>query len=643
MLINTLIFSQIVHLLLIQQIRIFVSDVLSLNTFSDNSFKPAGFSVISVPCMNISTVYSYLLTVFQGGEDFPTHTNSLPRTYAVLFQDVLKYLDSNYFNIIETDIPYEQFVGGGSSYLLKTMFYRSHTTNKGERKITILKRENGHIDIYSLKIEDNRDKGIRQKAVMEGKIAEISCAGKSYISFFDTIDFRSLATNKETFKKIDTLQSSYAVIGCYDRIFLTNLENGYNIDLIIYGAPYMFITKPEQKDVIGFPSIEQGKSESETTWNSWSKGGSVSIEAGVSAGGKAGIVDASASVGIYASIAHQNSKKFTNTTKITTSVENAFLNDELRKDWSVGSVYFSSSSAEYTGYCYLGFFNNNPYKKLPSDVFIKGLEQCRFSMIVPYIAMKPKSKSLSYNYYSNKTNKRIDTWESIDKAEAKTIGMLTAGIADSTFGNGSKLIITGGDSRSKIREIVKWQKEKLNLDSFFDAGNDNEKLQKKNEKSNINFTGVVKGVGSERIDSTNMWGLRYSVTDKRTLDIEQTHTRSMQKETDFAFGFNHSCSVSVAGIGGYSNISAGINGSYGSGTEGSTTKYFSLKTVGGTKTGDAGLAVADVNVGLFKAWLRTKNKPLNRPGWISEYAWENNSHFTAVIPFLWEGCLHAEG
>jgi hypothetical protein len=32
------------------------------------------------------------------------------------------------------------------------------------------------------------------------------------------------------------------------------------------------------------------------------------------------------------------------------------------------------------------------------------------------------------------------------------------------------------------------------------------------------------------------------------------------------------------------------------------------------------MTVADVNVDLFKAWLKTKSKKLEPPGWISEYA-----------------------
>ena len=83
-------------------------------------------------------------------------------------------------------------------------------------------------------------------------------------------------------------------------------------------------------------------------------------------------------------------------------------------------------------------------------------------------------------------------------------------------------------------------------------------------------------------------------------------------------------------------------GGYASGAEGTKTKLFTLETVGGTKTGSAAIAVADVNVGLFKAWLGSKGKELKRPGWISEYAWENNSKFTAVIPFIWNGCLQSK-
>jgi hypothetical protein len=704
------------------------------------------------------------------------------------------YLDSNYFNIISTSIPYEQFERKLSGE--KRMFFRSHTTNDGERKIIILKRENGNIGLYSLKIEDDRENGKQQTANMEPLLANIQCQGNDNISFFDTIDFRSLAKNKENFKKYDALQSSYAVIGCNGQIFLIYLkdgtitssirlvgrgnsigvrggmlaidkdgdftyyvsgtnamgggeprgtiwqvglklqdrlvfnghnisydkelgyrasngtpdsdplfkietkekngeniiyftirgihrhysdsgveigrmaevtekdpkdipfetnyndqsrmniakkfaqENGFNIDLIIYGAPYMFAGS---KYKIGFPKIEQGVSESETTWNSWSKGGSVSVEAGACAEVKAGVVEGSASMGIYASIAHNNSKKFTDTTTITTSMTDTFKNLEGDNDWSVGSVHFTSSVSQYTGYGYIGALNNKT-----QNLTLKGLEEeyCPFSMIVPYIAIRPTSNSnISYNYHANKTNKRIDTWSTIAD-EAKTVGMLTAGIANYTIENGSRLISTdGGDTETskKINDIVIWQKQQLGLDSFFDAGNDNERIQKETGmEKHIDYTGVVKSAGSQNISGSKMWGLTYSLQGQNTINIVQTHTQSMQKETDFALGFHHKCQVTVVGVGGYSEIKAGINGSYSSGKEGSKSKFFTLVTNGGSKSGSAGLAVADVNVGLFKAWLRTNNKPLKRPGWISEYAWENNSRFTAVIPFLWNKAIYAK-
>ena len=704
------------------------------------------------------------------------------------------YLASNYFNIITTDIPYELFEGKPSN---KRMFFRSYTTNKGDRKIIILKRERWHtIDIYSLNIKDNRDIGKQQKAVMESKIATFSMPSKVAITFLDTIDFRSLATNKESFEKIDTLQTPYAVIGVGQFVILTSLDgysnyticslnvntltmetlragmlaidkngffsyyvsamqhsptevlifridlqftngqlvlnnkgilcdkhgtflratenrydplikiatknksdeaddvilkikgknrkyvdaniiigkmgevkkqpkdyalntsykldgneknvtmnyaknyaqrNGFNIDLIIYGAPYMFIRSKEHKDSINFPSIEKGDKEIKTTWNSWSKGGSVSIGVGVSGGVKAGIVSGEASMGIYASIAHTKSEKFTDSTSYKMTITNPFYNDENKKDWSVGSVYFSSSKAEYNGYCYLSPFNNGKSEELS----LKGLEQCPFTMIMPYIKIKPTNTSIAYNYYTNETDKRVNTWNSIDKLEAKKIGMLTAGIANYTVQNGSRLLIIDDNDSSKIEKIINWQKNDLNLGSFFEAGKDNEYLQSTHHKPKKNFTGVVKGVGCRNI-TNDTWGLRYTLNGDSKLAIEQTNSTSMQKETTFAFGFNRSSSVSIGGIGGYNNVSAEINGSYANGEDNSTTKYFNLTTYGGTFTGNAAIAVAEVNVGLFKSWLGSKGKELKRPGWISEYAWENNSRFTAVIPFLWEECLQSK-
>ena len=70
---------------------------------------------------------------------------------------------------------------------------------------------------------------------------------------------------------------------------------------------------------------------------------------------------------------------------------------------------------------------------------------------------------------------------------------------------------------------------------------------------------MVKGVGSDTIDS-NKWGLDYSITQNKTLSIEQVNTSSMQKEKDFSFGFNSACSVTAFGIGGYTSVSVAMAG-----------------------------------------------------------------------------------
>ena len=148
--------------------------------------------------------------------------------------------------------------------------------------------------------------------------------------------------------------------------------------------------------------------------------------------------------------------KFSNTTTITTSVANAFLNEKLKQDWSVGSVYFSSSAAEYTGYCYLS--PTNPQQKNPTQLTLKGLEHSPFTMITPYVAMKPKAKSISYNFHANNMKQRIDSWSSMDagQTEAAKIGMLTAGIADFNTNNsqGSRLIVLEKNDKNTIPNIV---------------------------------------------------------------------------------------------------------------------------------------------------------------------------------------------
>ena len=714
----------------------------------------------------------------------------------------MQYVNANYSNLILTDIPYKKLISRICSYDYR-FFFRSFLTSKGERKIAILHYENHETKMYFLKIIDNRDKGDVQKALLMCDTFTSMNKG-SAPTFFDIIDFRTMAINKDHFKKYDDLNQAYAVIGgiennqrrdlmylvslergdsfsninagvlkhlragmlgidengkfvyyisrfdstpqeyeickiglalenrgltfkglervranhcytdelnnlkCYDPLirittdssnevqlqlkkskfshdsphtvaigkmgsvventkdcpFKTSYKgndtmsfakkfaqtNGYNINLIIYGTPYMVIQGGTTTQIDKFPSIINGRSTSETTWNSWGIGGKVSIESGVTAG-VSGV--AGGSLGITSEMSHKHENKFSETQKVTMSVESAFLNEKHKQDWSVGSVYFTSTAAEYSGYCYLGSLAKKGQHDA-THLILEGAENCPFSIIIPYIAMKPSSDALSYNFHSDKMDERIGTWETIGEDRAKKAAMLTAGIPNFEFGIGESNSIHAKGSRQilgtgkTINKIVDWQNNELNLDILFEAGNKNEKIQKNTGKFSKNFTGVVKGEGCDSNivnigEDKNPWGWKYSTTDNKTITVELKKTKSTSNETDLSFGFHSTCEVSVPGVvGGYSDISASINGSFANGKEGTKEKLFSVTTVGGIKTGNAGVAVADIDVAILKSWLMAEKKTSKRPGFISEYAWENNSKFTAVIPFVWKNCVQAQ-